>query len=90
MKTLLEIIKSTNYSGVGGGMDGENPPIPRASEIFPVQFNMLHHLVLICCFLHENVGFLHQVVIHQLNLRPSNAAVMQQGGGDAGGDLRDT
>lgn len=50
-------------------MDGEKREtlIPRASETFPVQFNMLHHLVLICCFLHENVGFLHQVVNGQLN-----------------------
>lgn len=40
--------------------------IPGASETFPVQFNMLHHLVLICCFLHENVGFLHQVLLCQL------------------------
>lgn len=67
MKTLLEILKSTNYSGVDGGggwgrvRDGwrekRETLIPGASETFPVQFNMLHHLVLICCFLHENVGF---------------------------------
>lgn len=50
-------------------MDGEKREtlIPRALETFPVQLNMLHHLVLICCFLHENVAFLHQVVIRQLN-----------------------
>lgn len=31
--------------------------IPCTSETFPVQFNMLHQLVLICCFLHKNVHF---------------------------------
>lgn len=50
-------------------MDGEKREtlIPRASQTFPVQFNMLHHLVLICGFLHENVAFLHQAVIRQMN-----------------------
>lgn len=59
MKTLLEILKSTNYGGGGdeGWMERKETLIPGASETFPVQFNMLHHLVLICCFLHENVGF---------------------------------
>lgn len=61
-------------------MDGEKREtlIPRASETFPVQFTMLHHLVLIC-FLHEDVAFLHQAVICQLNL------VRVEQGSDAGG-----
>lgn len=43
--------------GDEGWMERKETLIPGASETFPVQFNMLHHLVLICCFLHENVGF---------------------------------
>lgn len=44
-----------------GGYEGEKQrkemKIPCASETFPVQFNMLHQLFLICCFLHKNVHF---------------------------------
>lgn len=49
----------------GGGKEGKEMKIPCASETFPVQFNMLHQLFLICCFLHKIVHFLHQVTIPQ-------------------------
>lgn len=41
----------------GGGKEGKEMKIPCASETFPVQFNMLHQLFLICCFLHKIVHF---------------------------------
>lgn len=43
--------------GCGGGKAGKEMKIPCASETFPVQFNMLHQLFLICCFLHKIVHF---------------------------------
>lgn len=52
--------------GYGGGTEGKKrDEDPFASETFPVQFNMLRQLFLICCFLAENRTFLHQVLIPQ-------------------------
>lgn len=55
MKTLLEILKSTNYRGELWGR--RETKVPCASETFPYQFNALHQLFLICPFLDKNVRF---------------------------------
>lgn len=59
----------TERGGVMGG--GGEMKIPWASETFPVQFNMLHQLFLICCFLHKIVRFYIKPRFHRgLRLNP--------------------
>lgn len=50
----------------GEGRRGKEMKIPCASETFPVQFNMLHQLFLICCFLHKIVRFYIKSQFHRV------------------------
>lgn len=52
--------------GYEGGEEGNEMNIPCASETFPVQFNMLHQLFLICCFLHKIVHFYIKSQFHRV------------------------
>ena len=58
--------KSTNYRGGFMG-EGKEMNIPSASETFSVQFNMLHQLFLICCFLHKIVHFYIKSRFHRVH-----------------------